>query len=189
MAAPAKHRRHSYLDVFGDRLPSRFPVPKEAPGGGGRVPSTHSYTGGRTDSGSSLRVPLRKRVRRFFTNVWDSRIAMKLFGSRKELEMEEERLQNIEYVVIHPCSKFRWGTTVYKHSCIAGRLQFCQQRIAVARPTLSLDVYINSLHLHVHSTYSFLYPLSLSLSLSLSRTCTHALTHCALSPSPGYSGI
>ena len=33
---------------------------------------------------------------------------MKLFGSRKELELEEERLQNIDYIIIHPCSKFRY---------------------------------------------------------------------------------
>lgn len=32
---------------------------------------------------------------------------MKLFGSQKELELEEERLKSIDYLVIHPCSKFR----------------------------------------------------------------------------------
>ena len=38
---------------------------------------------------------------------------MKLFGSQKELELEEERLKSIDYLVIHPCSKFRY---VVSHS-------------------------------------------------------------------------
>ena len=104
MATPAK--RNSYVDIFGDKLPSRFPVPQAAKTTASLgVDAARSYTESRPSG--SLRVPLRKRVRSFFTNVWDSRIAMKLFGSRKELEMEEERLQNIEYFLIHPCSKFR----------------------------------------------------------------------------------
>ena len=105
-AEMASTRRHSYVDIFGDKLPSRFPVPAVATRG---VGTTESCTAS-SPSGSSLRLPLRKRVKFFFTNVWDSRIAMKFFGSRKELEMEEERLQNIEYIVIHPCSKFRLNT-------------------------------------------------------------------------------
>lgn len=97
--------RHSYVDTFGDKLPSRFPVPEPATDANG--PEVRAKRPAESNSSGSFRIPLRKRVKCFFTNVWDSRIAMKLFGSRKELEMEEERLLNIEYIVIHPCSKFR----------------------------------------------------------------------------------
>lgn len=100
METPSK--QHSYMDIFGDRLPSRFPVPRTVPSG---PTKTSSITTARASE--TFRIPFRKRVRYFFTNVWDSRISMKLFGSRKELELEAERLQTIDYIVIHPCSKFR----------------------------------------------------------------------------------
>ncbi|CAI8015380.1 Potassium/sodium hyperpolarization-activated cyclic nucleotide-gated channel 3, partial [Geodia barretti] len=97
--------QHSYLDVFGDRLPSRFPVPEEAAESSRPKPAAKCFI--EPSPSNPIRVPLRKKVKCFFTDVWNTRISMKLFGSRKELEMEEERLQNIEYLVIHPCSKFR----------------------------------------------------------------------------------
>ena len=96
----ASNVQHSYIDVFGDRLPSRFPVPQE----------TAEYIQPKTDANASrlsTPVPFRNRVKSVFTNVWMTRISMKLFGSQKELEIEKERLQSIEYLVIHPCSKFR----------------------------------------------------------------------------------
>ena len=42
-----------------------------------------------------------------FFQVWDNRLALKLFGSRQGILKEEERLQNCQHRVIHPCSKFR----------------------------------------------------------------------------------
>ena len=56
----------------------------------------------------SIRVSYRKMIRGFFTNVWETKVAVKLFGSVKELEKEVERLKTISYWVIHPCSKFRY---------------------------------------------------------------------------------
>ncbi len=40
-------------------------------------------------------------------NIWDNRLALKLFGSRRGILIEEERLKNCPHWVIHPCSKFR----------------------------------------------------------------------------------
>lgn len=97
MATPAK--QHSYTNMFEDKLPSRFPTPT--------LKTTSSCEAATATTSGTLRVPLRKKVKYFFVNVWDSRIAMKLFGSQKELELEEERLKSIDYLVIHPCSKFR----------------------------------------------------------------------------------
>ena len=103
--AKSAQGRDSYVDIFGETLPSRFPIPRPA----SRRPEVGLIDDEPTSKPlQAPRVPFRKRVRNFFTNVWDSRVAMKLFGSRKELELEEERLQSIEYIVIHPCSKFRY---------------------------------------------------------------------------------
>ena len=109
--------QHSYLDVFGDRLPSRFPVPEEAAESSRPKPSAKCFI--EPSPSNPIRVPLRKKVKCFFTDVWNTRISMKLFGSRKELEMEEERLQNIEYLVIHPCSKFRSRLHTYVANQVA----------------------------------------------------------------------
>ncbi len=52
---------------------------------------------------------------RFLNNVfdiWDNRLALKLFGNRRGILKEEERLKNCPHWVIHPCSKFRCGITV-----------------------------------------------------------------------------
>lgn len=45
-------------------------------------------------------------VRRLF-HVSDNRLAMKLFGDRRGIRQEEERLKNCSHLLIHPCSKFR----------------------------------------------------------------------------------
>lgn len=102
MATPAK--QHSYTNIFEEKLPSRFPTP---------TLKTLELKTCTCEADTTLGVPLRKKVKYFFVNVWHSRIAMKLFGSQKELELEEERLKSIDYLVIHPCSKFRY---VVSHS-------------------------------------------------------------------------
>lgn len=43
-------------------------------------------------------------------NIWDNRLALKLFGSRRGILKEEERLKNCQHWIIHPCSKFRSAT-------------------------------------------------------------------------------
>ena len=57
---------------------------------------------------SNLTISGAERKLRSLFHVSDNRIALKLFGSRRGIMKEEERLKNCQHWVIHPCSKFRW---------------------------------------------------------------------------------
>ena len=47
------------------------------------------------------------RFRNLF-QVWDTRLSMKLFGSKNGIRKEEERRMNCKHWIIHPCSMFRY---------------------------------------------------------------------------------
>lgn len=49
----------------------------------------------------------RQRIARSLFHVWDNRLSMRLFGSKRKIREEQERQENYSHWVIHPCSKFR----------------------------------------------------------------------------------
>lgn len=73
-----------------------------------RVPLSSSAVSGRSvRSAISQMIPnAENRFRTLFT-VWDTRLSMKLFGSKNGIRKEEERRKNCKHFIIHPCSKFR----------------------------------------------------------------------------------
>lgn len=73
-----------------------------------RVPPSSSAVSGRSvRSAISQMIPnAENRFRTLFT-VWDTRLSMKLFGSKNGIRKEEERRKNCKHFIIHPCSKFR----------------------------------------------------------------------------------
>lgn len=73
-----------------------------------RIPPSSSAVSGRSvRSAISQMIPnTENRFRTLFT-VWDTRLSMKLFGSKNGIRKEEERRKNCKHFIIHPCSKFR----------------------------------------------------------------------------------
>ena len=86
--------------VVSDEAALEDGVSNQDSGSRSRVHSTSSRTANRSAS-------VRYHIEAFF-EVSDNRLAMKLFGSRRALDKEKERQQNVESWVIHPCSKFRF---------------------------------------------------------------------------------
>lgn len=73
-----------------------------------RVPPSISAVSGRTvRSTVSQIVPNAENKFRTLFRVWDTRLSMKLFGSKNGIRKEEERRMNCKHWIIHPCSKFR----------------------------------------------------------------------------------
>ena len=66
---------------------------------------------------TTLGIERRKSFLGNLFQVWDNRLALKLFGSRKGILKEEERLKNCQHRVIHPCSKFRYRYVFCIHAC------------------------------------------------------------------------
>ncbi len=73
-----------------------------------RVPPSSSAVSGRTvRSNVSQIIPNAENKFRTLFRVWDTRLSMKLFGSKNGIRKEEERHKNCKHWIIHPCSKFR----------------------------------------------------------------------------------
>ncbi len=66
-----------------------------------------NFNVGASNCSVNSRLAAKRRIRRSLFHVWDSHLAMKLFGSKKKIIEELERQENINHWVIHPCSKFR----------------------------------------------------------------------------------
>ena len=49
----------------------------------------------------------RQKIARNLFHVWDNRLSMRLFGSKRKIREEQERQEGYSHWVIHPCSKFR----------------------------------------------------------------------------------
>jgi hypothetical protein len=67
-------------------------------------PSTSART---VRSTMSQIVPNADNKFRSLFQVWDTRLSMKLFGSKNGIRKEEERRVNCKHFIIHPCSMFR----------------------------------------------------------------------------------
>jgi len=79
-----------------------------------------AYSAYSARTGASVFGLERRNVIRSLFNIWDNRLALKLYGSKRGIKKEEERLKNCPHWVIHPCSKFRWVNprlywSEYKH--------------------------------------------------------------------------
>ena len=75
---------------------------------GVRIPPSVSAASGRTvRSTMSQIIPNSENRFRTLFRVWDTRLSMKLFGSKNGIRKEEERRKNCKHWIIHPCSKFR----------------------------------------------------------------------------------
>ena len=73
-----------------------------------RIPPSISAVSGRTvRSTMSQIIPNTENRFRTLFRVWDTRLSMKLFGSKNGIRKEEERRKNCKHCIIHPCSKFR----------------------------------------------------------------------------------
>lgn len=62
-------------------------------------------------SNATLGIERRRSFIGSLFQVSDNRLALRLFGSRKGILKEVERLKNCQHRVIHPCSKFRYVDT------------------------------------------------------------------------------
>ena len=58
------------------------------------------------------RIDKKRRIIRSLFHIWDSQLALKLFGSRRRILEEQERQESYSHWVIHPCSKFRLALMV-----------------------------------------------------------------------------
>lgn len=73
-----------------------------------RVPPSSSAVSVRSvRSTISQAIPNAENKFRTLFTVWDTRLSMKLFGSKNGIRKEEERRKNCKHWIIHPCSKFR----------------------------------------------------------------------------------
>ena len=73
-----------------------------------RVPPSTSAVSGRTVRSTMSQI-IPNAENKFLTlfRVWDTRLSMKLFGSKNGIRKEEERRMSCKHWIIHPCSKFR----------------------------------------------------------------------------------
>ena len=74
-----------------------------------RVPPSVSTASARTvrSTVSQAISPNADNKFRSLFRVWDTRLSMKLFGSKNGIRKEEERRMNCKHWIIHPCSMFR----------------------------------------------------------------------------------
>lgn len=56
---------------------------------------------------SRASITNRQRIIRSLFHVWDNRLSLKMFGSKRKIREEQERQEKCSAWVIHPCSKFR----------------------------------------------------------------------------------
>lgn len=70
-------------------------------------PSTSAVSAWTVRSTMSQMTPNADNKFRSLFRVWDSRLSMKLFGSKNGIRKEEERRMNCKHWIIHPCSMFR----------------------------------------------------------------------------------
>ena len=54
----------------------------------------------------------RRNIMRNLFHVWDSRLSLKMFGTKRRIIEEQERQESCTHWVIHPCSKFRYLSVI-----------------------------------------------------------------------------
>lgn len=76
----------------------------------GRLPPSISAVSTRTVRSTMSHLTPNTDINRFRSlfQVWDTRLSMKLFGSKNGIRKEEERRMNCKHWIIHPCSMFRY---------------------------------------------------------------------------------
>ncbi len=55
------------------------------------------------------RLTTTTRIRKSLFNVWNNKLTLRLFGTKKKILEEQQRQENISHWVIHPFSKFRYS--------------------------------------------------------------------------------
>lgn len=70
------------------------------------------YGNGQTKRSNTL-VDSRRKLKRSLFHAWDNPLALKLLGTRKRIQEEQERQEHITQWVIHPCSKIRYGASIF----------------------------------------------------------------------------